>query len=129
MTRVTCMLTAKNRDRLRNPTLGNRVRATFTFFIRPCVSTTTAEELDGTSSGLDAHSIPFPRPSLPRLPLLYSARVSRIPFPTPLPLPLNTAGRFGEICSAAHAAQRKNDSQLQKLWGTNYTVSQKKQDT
>ena len=26
---VTCMLTAKNRDQLRNPTLGNRVWATF----------------------------------------------------------------------------------------------------
>ena len=31
MTHVTCRLTAKNRDQLRNPTLGNRVRATFTF--------------------------------------------------------------------------------------------------
>ena len=31
MTRVTCRLTAKNRDQLRNPTLGNRVWATFTF--------------------------------------------------------------------------------------------------
>jgi len=29
--RVTCMLTAKNRDQLRNPTLGNRVWASFTF--------------------------------------------------------------------------------------------------
>ena len=32
MTRVTCRLTAENRDQLRNPTLGNRVRANFTFF-------------------------------------------------------------------------------------------------
>ena len=32
MTHITCMLTAKNRDQLRNPTLGNRVWATFTFF-------------------------------------------------------------------------------------------------
>jgi len=32
MTHVTCRLTAKNRDQLRNPTLGNRVWATFTFF-------------------------------------------------------------------------------------------------
>jgi len=31
MTHVTCRLTAKNRDQLRNPTLGNRVCATFTF--------------------------------------------------------------------------------------------------
>ena len=32
MTYVTCRLTAKNWDQLRNPTLGNRVWATFTFF-------------------------------------------------------------------------------------------------
>ena len=32
MTHVTCRLTAKNRDQLRNLTLGNRVWATFTFF-------------------------------------------------------------------------------------------------
>jgi len=32
MTHVTCRLTAKNRDQLRNPTLGNRVFATFTIF-------------------------------------------------------------------------------------------------
>ena len=32
MTHATCRLTAKNRDQLRNPTLGNRVWATFTFF-------------------------------------------------------------------------------------------------
>ena len=31
MTHVTCRLTAKNRDQLRNPTLGNRVGSTFTF--------------------------------------------------------------------------------------------------
>ena len=29
MTHDICMLTAKNQDHLRNPTLGNRVRATF----------------------------------------------------------------------------------------------------
>jgi len=29
MTHVTCRLTVKNRDQLRNPTLGNRVWATF----------------------------------------------------------------------------------------------------
>ena len=34
MTHVTCRLTAKNRDQLRNPTLGSRVWATlFTVFI------------------------------------------------------------------------------------------------
>ena len=31
MTHVACRLTAKNRDQLWNPTLGNRVSATFTF--------------------------------------------------------------------------------------------------
>jgi len=31
MIHVTSRLTAKNRDQLRNPTLGNRVWATFTF--------------------------------------------------------------------------------------------------
>jgi len=29
MTHVTCRVTAKNRDQLRNPTLGNRVWASF----------------------------------------------------------------------------------------------------
>ena len=33
MTHVTYGLTAKNRDQLRNPTLGSRVWATFTLFI------------------------------------------------------------------------------------------------
>jgi len=32
MIHVTCRLTAKNRDELRNPTLGNRVWAAFTFY-------------------------------------------------------------------------------------------------
>ena len=33
MTHVTSRLTAKNRDQLRNPTLGNRAWATFTFLV------------------------------------------------------------------------------------------------
>jgi len=36
MTHATCRLTAKNRDQLRDPTLGNRVWATFTFFTTVC---------------------------------------------------------------------------------------------
>jgi len=36
MTHVACKLTAKNRDQPRNPTLGNRVWATFTFFLLCC---------------------------------------------------------------------------------------------
>ena len=35
MTHVTCRLTAKNRDQLRNHTVGNRVWATITFLNRP----------------------------------------------------------------------------------------------
>jgi len=34
MTHVTCRLNAKDRDQLRNPTLGNRVWATFTFTVQ-----------------------------------------------------------------------------------------------
>ena len=34
MTHVTCRLTAKNRDQLRNPTLGNREWATFAGFYK-----------------------------------------------------------------------------------------------
>ena len=33
MTHVTCRLTAKNRDQLRDPTFGNGVLATFTFLL------------------------------------------------------------------------------------------------
>ena len=33
MIHVTCRLTAKNRDQLQNPTLGNRVWATVTFTV------------------------------------------------------------------------------------------------
>ena len=32
MIHITCRLTTKNRDQLRNPTLGNRVWTTFIFF-------------------------------------------------------------------------------------------------
>ena len=37
MTHITCRLTAKNRDQLRNPTLGNRVWATFTFTVKEII--------------------------------------------------------------------------------------------
>jgi len=33
MTHVSCRLTAKNRDQLRNPTLGNRIWTTFTYLL------------------------------------------------------------------------------------------------
>jgi len=38
MTHVACRLTAKNRDQLRNPTLGSQVWATFTFLISDATS-------------------------------------------------------------------------------------------
>jgi len=45
MTHLTCRLTAKNRDQLRNPALVNRVWVTFlqqlTFIDPPCISTET----------------------------------------------------------------------------------------
>jgi len=44
MTHVTCRLAAKNRDQHRNPTLGNRVWATFTFF--------TAQPTDGAEGNI-----------------------------------------------------------------------------
>ena len=37
MTDVTCRLTAKNRDQFQNPTLGNRVWASFLLFVREAV--------------------------------------------------------------------------------------------
>jgi len=46
MTHVTCRLTAKNRDQLRHPTLGNRVWATFTYL--HSVSIRTHQTRDGS---------------------------------------------------------------------------------
>jgi len=54
MTHVTCRLTAKNRDQLRNLTLGNRVWATFTFFYVGCKdSSTNAAKIIDTFKALD----------------------------------------------------------------------------
>ena len=54
MTHVTCRLTAKNRDQLRNPTLGCRVWAAFTFLhgltccdVFLCVGGDVADDCDG----------------------------------------------------------------------------------
>ena len=60
ITRVTCRLTAKNRDQLRNPTLGNRVWVTFTFFnpAAPCQSLTVEMTADGYRSIYDVTSLP-----------------------------------------------------------------------
>ena len=45
MTHVTCRLPAKNRDQLQNRTLGNRVRATFTFLADPHANVTLTQIL------------------------------------------------------------------------------------
>jgi len=50
MTHVTCRLTAKNRDQLRNPTLGNRIWATFTFFTNEMIQ-------DGIECGVFVRSV------------------------------------------------------------------------
>jgi len=43
MTHVTCRLTAKNWDQLRNPTLGGRLWAIFTFLLRPKAAHNTSQ--------------------------------------------------------------------------------------
>ena len=51
MIHVTCRLTAKNRDQLQNPMLGNRVWATFTFFTgTSCRQLETRLETVGTQT-------------------------------------------------------------------------------
>ena len=47
MTHVTCRLIAKNRDQLRNPTLDNRIWATFTFLHGDKTDYKTQLEVDG----------------------------------------------------------------------------------
>ena len=49
MTHITCRLTAKNRDQLRNPTLGNRVWATFTFLPAAALVQSSGTWLDGNT--------------------------------------------------------------------------------
>ena len=46
MTHITCRLTAKNRDQLRNPTLDNRARATFTFLLLHKAMTERNKEIE-----------------------------------------------------------------------------------
>jgi len=56
MTHVTCRLTAKNRDQLRNPTLGNRVWATFNFFYNTVLWWATSPFLVHSHSGASRSS-------------------------------------------------------------------------
>ena len=46
MTHITCRLTAKNRDQLRNPTLGNRVWVAFIFRTRSLVTRVSVRTRD-----------------------------------------------------------------------------------
>ena len=64
MTHVTCRLTAKNRDQLRNPTLGNRVWATFTFLD----AQTRRQKHTGRQTRSSRYSAPVLRRSLTDLP-------------------------------------------------------------
>jgi len=61
MTHITCRLTAKNRDQLQNPTLCNRVWATFTFLLGPQQQThyMLQQQVNGTDRQTDGH-IPHP---------------------------------------------------------------------
>ena len=52
MTHVTCRLTAKNQDQLRNPTLGNQVWATFSL-----LKTVNSEIRSGGYSGRFARDL------------------------------------------------------------------------
>ena len=45
MTHLTCRLTAKNRDQLRNPTLGNRISATFSVPFLPFLGNSSDNQL------------------------------------------------------------------------------------
>jgi len=49
MTHVTCKLTAKNQDQLRNPALGNRVWVTFFTVILACGRYSPYYSLEGRS--------------------------------------------------------------------------------
>jgi len=60
MTHVTCRLAAKNRDQLRNPTLANRVRATFTFFSTETVPRQFSVADGGRQSGPTTQSVLIP---------------------------------------------------------------------
>ena len=71
MTHVTCRLTAKNREELQNRTLGNRVYATFTFYLLH--SEMMAEEsvvcfCDTVCSRLKLHRVSDPLAKMDSLP-------------------------------------------------------------
>jgi len=52
MTHITCRLTAKNRDRLRNSTFGNRVWATFLPFTYIYTDLSSAKNRENESEAL-----------------------------------------------------------------------------
>jgi len=89
MAHVTCRLTAKNRDQLRNPTLNNRVWATFTFYL-----------------------FLFLLHLFPVCPYYSTRLVSTIPFPTSF-LQLSLERKHAKL----PVFPTKNDNQSQKLEG------------
>ena len=88
------------------------------------IGATTAEKLEGTSSGADADPLPFHPSSLPHLPLLLRlCFANSLPYSS-FPLPLNTARRF--FCGwdfLGCPCCPRNASQMQKLKATRYTWS------
>ena len=54
MRHVTCRLTAKNRDHLRNPTLGSRICASFTLVVMVSCGLDARESGGGLSTGVIA---------------------------------------------------------------------------
>ena len=57
MTHVTCRLTAKKLDQLRDPTLGNRVWATFFIIAKPvCYSTTRKQQFSGSGENCERNA-------------------------------------------------------------------------
>jgi len=103
MTHVACRLTAKNRDQLRNPTLGNRVWATFTFL-------TLGREITRPETTRSAIHFLFLRSPSPVARYCFTHVSSIFSYSSLFPCSLKfTIGLL---------ASEKNYTQLQKLEGT-----------
>jgi len=85
---------------------------------------TTAEKLEGTSTGVDTDPLLFPPPSLPT-PLLF--RPCFYPLPSPFlftqpPRSIQLEG-LGNLLGCPRCPEKKNYSQFQTFEGTKYTWS------
>ena len=111
MTHVTCRLTAKNRDLLRNPTLGNRLRAT-SAFLHVCVGAvlprgahaklTHKSVLSVVNSAISMALCAFAAERRAAAPLILGARC--------LPLSIDISGPHGDQQQTRHTPLlRSND--------------------